>query len=137
MKTLVIYYSFTGNTRAVAEKIAKERDAELVEVKEVRKRSKFSAYLSGVSAARGQKNSYIQNLNVHFYDYDTIIIAMPIWGGYPAPAFNNVIELLTPDKNIELVMVSKSGKSSKSKKKVTQLIYNKVCKLSKYTDVTA
>ena len=39
MKSVIIYYSYTGKTRELAEKTARDIDADLIEVKEKRNRS--------------------------------------------------------------------------------------------------
>jgi len=41
LKSLVVYYSRTGNTRFVAEKIAKEIGADFEEIVDKKKRYKF------------------------------------------------------------------------------------------------
>ena len=108
MKTLIIYYSYTGKTRAIAEELAKKESADIVEVKEKKTRSKFNAYVFGCFAAMRQKKADLEPFNIDFSVYKKIIIAMPIWAGSPAPPFNNIIELLPNDKTIELIMTSGS-----------------------------
>ena len=112
MKKLALYYSLDAKTRMIAEEKAKEMKAdELVRIKEVKKRSKLNVMTSGIFEAMRGKKSEIEPLSVNFDDYGTIIIFMPLWGGYPAPAMNSVIELIPKGKNIELYMTSPSGKS--------------------------
>lgn len=137
MKTLVIYYSFTGKSRKIAEDIAKKESANLVEIKERNKRSKLSAFLFGSLAARKQKQIEISPLNCNFSAHKRIIIVMPIWAGYPAPVLNNIINLLPKGKEIELVLTSASGSSKASTEKTKALIAAKGCKVIKYTDTKA
>lgn len=44
MKTAVVYYSFKGSTKRFAENLAKERNADLFEVKESKKRSMLGSF---------------------------------------------------------------------------------------------
>jgi flavodoxin len=137
MKTLVIYYSYTGKTKRIAEDLAKKESADLIEVKEKKPRSKFNAYVFGSFAARGQKQAELQPFSSDFSAYDKIIIAMPIWAGYPAPAMNTIISLLPKDKKIELIMTSGSGSSQSTSEKTKALIEAKGCTVIKYEDIKA
>ena len=135
MKTLVIYYSYSGKTKAIAENIAKEESADLIEVKEKAIRSKWKAYLLGCFEARAQKQVELQPFNTDFSAYDQITIAMPIWAGYPAPAINRIISLLPSGKDITLVMTSGSGSSKGSAENTKALVEAKGCRVIKYQDL--
>ena len=134
MKTLIIYYSYSGKTKAFAEKKAGELNAETYEVKEQKPRSKFNAYVFGSHAAMKQKTSNIEVLGVDLMNYEKIIIAGPIWAGLPAPAINSIISSLPSGKEIEVYFTSGSGKS-KGQEKVKQLVLQKGCSFSGYHDV--
>ena len=135
MKTLVVYYSYTGKTRLVAERRAKEVAADILELKEKTRRSKFNAYFFGCIAARKQKLAELQDFTTDLPSYNKIIIAMPIWAGYPAPAINNIINSLPPGKEIELIMTSGSGNSKGSRNKIKTMIEAKECRVVSYTDL--
>lgn len=135
MKTLVIYYSYTGKTKELATQIAKEQPADLVEVHERKRRSALSAYVLGSFAARGRKDAKLQSFACDFSAYDQIIIAMPIWAGYPAPPMNNVISALPSGKTVKLVMTSGSGNSRGSAEGTKRLISDRGCSVTSYRDV--
>ena len=135
MKTVVVYYSYTGNTRKLAAKIAKKQGAVLVEVKEKKARTKIGAYVFGSFAAMRQKKSVIEPIKYDLNKFDKIIIAVPVWAGYPAPALNSIIALLPSDKNVELVLSSGSGDTSKSAEKTKALLSLRGVKTVIYTDV--
>ncbi len=137
MKTLVVYYTLSGRSEKVAQKIKEERGADIFQVKELKKRGMFNAFLLGAPAAFRKKKAVIEALDVRFYDYDLIVIVMPIWAGYPAPAFNNVVSVLPSGKSVELVMVSASGSSSRSKDSSNDLVKAKGCTVTGYTDIKA
>ena len=134
MKTLIIYYSYSGKTKVFAEKKAHELDAKACQVMEKKARSKFNAYVLGSHAAMRQKQSGIIPLDVDLMDYDKIVIAGPIWAGLPAPAVNSIISLLPEGKDVELYFTSGSGKS-KGQEKVKNLILEKGCSVSGYHDI--
>jgi len=56
MKTLVVYYSLSGNTKFAAETIAAELGADIVEIVDLKKRQGKLAFLSnGRDAGRGKE----------------------------------------------------------------------------------
>jgi flavodoxin len=83
MKSLVIYYSKTGNTKAVAEAIAQELGADTEEIREAGRRrgnvrSAFDAIFRRMPA--------IQAMSHSLSDYDLVVVGTPIWAQGPAPA---------------------------------------------------
>ena len=135
MKTLVIYYSYSGKTKEVAENLAEKESADLIEVKETTIRSKIKAYSLGCIAAVKRKQVDLQPFDSDFSVYDKIIIAMPIWAGHPAPAINRVISMLPEGKMVGLVMTSGSGNSKKSEAGTKDLIQARGCNVVSYRDV--
>ncbi|WP_394922592.1 flavodoxin family protein [uncultured Robinsoniella sp.] len=135
MKTAIIYYSYTGKTKKLAEKKVRKDNADLIEIKEKNRRSTVGAYVVGSLAARRQKKAEIETVFADFSDYDRLIIMVPLWAGFPAPAFNNILELIPPGKEIELIITSGSGNSSASKEKTIALSTTKKVRVVKYQDV--
>ena len=86
MKSLVVYYSRTGNARFVAETIAAEIGADTEEVIDLKKRSGVFGFLSGGFAARRGKQTQIAPTKKSAADYDLIIASTPVWAGRPSPA---------------------------------------------------
>lgn len=113
MKSIVIYYSFKGHTKTEAEKIALGINAEIIEIKEVKKRGMFSAFLSGCPAALKQKGSPIVVPEADLTVYERFIVCAPVWAGYAAPAFNSILEILPKGSEVEIVLCSGGGESRK------------------------
>lgn len=89
---LIVYYSRTNNTKEVAELIAEENNAELLEIKDEKSRSGPIGFLVGcVDSFRGKKTGidYEKNDLSH---YDTIYIGTPVWASKPTPAIVRFIE---------------------------------------------
>lgn len=86
MKSLVVYYSRTGNARFVAETIAAEIGADLEEVVDLKKRSGTLGFLNGGLDARRSKKTEISPTTKSPADYDLIIVGTPVWAGRPSPA---------------------------------------------------
>lgn len=138
MKTLVVYYSYKGRTKVFAEGKAKELGAETLELVEYKRRGFIRLFLGGVPAAvKGKKDilMYYPASADKYTQYDKIVICMPIWNGHPAPAFNNIVEVLPEGKPVELYMLSKSADTSKNKEAIIAKITAKGCEVIAYTDV--
>lgn len=111
MKTAVIYYTFGGATKAEAERLAAEQNADCFRIREKKNRSVLNSVLNGCPAAKKRKKTDIQPVSIDFGKYDRIVIGCPIWAGYPAPAFNNILEMIPAGKVIDLFFCSAGGKS--------------------------
>jgi len=133
MKAIVIFYSFTGKTKVIAQKKATEFGADLIEVKEATKRSVLAAYTVGCYQAMRQKKVAINPIDVDFNAFDKIVIVMPIWASAPAPVFNNVVEMLPSGKQVELIMTSGSGNSNREK--AISMIKANGCEVTDYFDI--
>lgn len=134
MKTLVIYYSFGGNTRELALSEAKEREAQLCEVMDVKKPSTFGAFLH-CPAAMQQKPGKIHPISENLAQYQQFVVMGPIWAGCPAPPVNSILLALPQGANVELQMLSASGNSKKSK--VLAFLQKHDLVLTQYVDVKA
>ena len=135
MKTIVLYYSFGGSTKAEAERIAAENDAVLCRVEEAKNRRLLSAFFPGAPKAMSRKASKIKQIGQDLNSFDRIIIGCSIWGGYPAPAFNAIAELLPSGKEVELFFCSAGGETPKSSQGTKDLISEKGCRVMSYRDV--
>ena len=112
MKTLVIFYSYSGKTKNIAEELAAKESADVAEIKDAKHPGKLKAYIAGIIAAGRGKPWPIQPLAVDFSKYERLILLAPIWANNPPPAFNAMLEQLPEGKTVTLKMVSMSGKSN-------------------------
>jgi flavodoxin len=91
MKTLVVYYTRTGNSKFAAETIAAELGADVEEVIDLKNRQGRLAYMScGRDATRG-KETEIASTKRNPADYDLIVIAQPVWAWSPTPAIRTYV----------------------------------------------
>ena len=91
MKTLVVYYTRTGNTKFAAETIATELRADLEKVTDLKKRQGRLAYLPAGRDAMQGKETEIAQTSKNSTNYDLIIIAQPVWAGSPTPAIRTYL----------------------------------------------
>lgn len=94
MKSIVIYYSYGGNTRRVAEMIQKETGGDIAEIKTVKPYT--GSYNDVVAQGKREIDSgfmpEIEALDINIDDYDTIVLGSPVWWYTFAPAMHSFIK---------------------------------------------
>ncbi|OGT20962.1 MAG: hypothetical protein A3C55_02905 [Gammaproteobacteria bacterium RIFCSPHIGHO2_02_FULL_42_13] len=89
MKTLIVYYSLTGNVKFIAETMAKTIDADLLELKLTEKDINpkgFMKFLWGGKQVFSKKHPDLLPFDKNPQDYDLLIIGTPVWAWTYAPA---------------------------------------------------
>ena len=88
MKTLIVYYSRTGVTKGIANKIQKELDCDIEEITDGRKYDGKIGFLKGGMNASMGRLSDIDPISKNPADYDLIIVGTPVWASnMAAPVF--------------------------------------------------
>lgn len=92
-KALVVYYSFEGNTKFIAESIAMTINADIVEIKPVNeiKTKGFMKYVWGGSQIMMKKKPDIEHVDIEIDKYDVIFVGTPVWAWTYAPPVNTFI----------------------------------------------
>lgn len=115
MKAAVVYFSLEGNTKYVAEKIAKELEADLIALIPKRKypTGKLSKYIWGGKSARSKESPALVPYQFDSKDYDLIVLGTPMWAGTFAPPLRTFLRKNKMiDKKVALY-ASCSGSSTK------------------------
>jgi flavodoxin len=127
LKSLVVYYSRTGNARFVAETIAAEIGADVEEVIDMKKRSGVLGYLSGGKDARQGKETQIAPSKKSFADYDLIIVGTPIWAARPTPAIITYLKKNNFSGKKVGVFFTQGGKNPQGIEQTKALMPNSEC----------
>lgn len=92
-KVLVAYYSYSGNTKAVAEKIADLTDADIYEI--IPKNAYPTGYNEVVEQAKKEKKeNFMPELTENTKDlskYDVIFLGTPVWWYTAAPPMKTFV----------------------------------------------
>ena len=91
MKSLVVYYSRTGNAKFVAENIAAELGADIEEIVDSKKRAGTLGWMSAGRDSMGEKEAQIAPTNRVPQEYDLVVIGTPIWAWRPTPAIRTYV----------------------------------------------
>ena len=121
-KTLVAYYSYTGNCKAITNALARQITADVLEIQPAEKGLRYEAnhyalgtqLLNAINANPDDASSYpaIDPVSVSLGDYQNIIIVTPLWWSQMAAPmqtflFNYGAEMA--DKNVGLIVSSASS----------------------------
>lgn len=93
MNTLVIYFSFDGNTKFIAEKIAETLNADMIELNTSKKypREGFGKYFFGGKSVIFGEKPELTNTDIDLSRYKTIIMGTPVWAGSYTPPIKSFI----------------------------------------------
>jgi putative NADPH-quinone reductase len=75
MKTLIIYYSYTGNNKLLAEKVRETLDADIFQLEDVKPRTMKSIVLDMLF----QKKPRIKAMPENISSYELVVFMGPIW----------------------------------------------------------
>lgn len=126
MKTAVVYYSMSGNTRQTAEKIAAALGADLIRIEPVKEYPSkgFKKFLWGGKSAVMGDTPALQPYRFDG-DYDTVIIGTPLWAGTMTPPIRSFImenkEKLS-GKSIAAFVCCAGGDTAKAFEKLRQCL---------------
>jgi len=95
MSVCIVYHSETGNTRKVAEAVAKATGAVLIPVRDTANYSKIGRYLSGAPKARKGEKAVIEPATIDVSPYDLVVLGTPVWAWKPTPGANAAVAALT------------------------------------------
>jgi flavodoxin len=91
MKPLVVYFSLNGNTRFIAENIAAETGADMLEIRTIvpyKPGSRFMGVKSFIQVLTRFKPR-LRFFDRNPYSYDLIFIGSPVWAGTYSPPINS------------------------------------------------
>ena len=93
MKSIIVFYSYGGNTRKIAEMIQKKTGADMLEIETEKAYS--GTYDDVVNQGQEEVNSgYMPKLkpfNRDFSEYDTVYLGTPVWWYTFAPAVKTLL----------------------------------------------
>ena len=116
MKRIVVYYSFEGNTKEAAERIARNLKADIkraIPVKDIPMEAPAKFITGGFMALTGRKAPIVP-IDADLASYDEIIIGSPVWAGHCVPYINTVLKDEDVRKKVVgLFVLSGSGSADK------------------------
>lgn len=121
-KTLIAYYSYTNNVERIVTELRSQIDADVVEIEPAEKGLDYAAnnyalgtaLLNAIRNNPGDASSYpaIDAVDVDMDEYDTVIIACPLWWSQMAAPFQTFLFRYGPQmagKSIGVIVSSASS----------------------------
>ena len=126
MKTAIVYYSMSGNTKYVAEKIAEKIEADIIRIEPVKAYPDKGAkkfIWGGKSAVMGEKPA-LHPYEFNVEKYDRIILGTPVWASNFAPPIRTFVKE-NPDiheKKVAIFTCFSGGGADKAIEKMKRYI---------------
>lgn len=111
-KTLIIYYSYEGHTEKLVKELVTKYHIESEKIIPINEKEHtgFTKYLWGGSQVIFKKRPKLRPIKSKLEDFDTIILATPIWAGQVSPAIYSFLNQNNiSDKKINLFFTHQGG----------------------------
>ncbi len=110
MKKIILYYSRTGNSKRVAEKIGEGMDIEIIPIVDENKyKGIFGFVRAGFCAARWKKVKYSVDLKEKINDETHVYFVSPVWANHSASAVYSF--LMDNDIKTKSIIFTNKGSS--------------------------
>jgi flavodoxin len=113
MRIKTIFYSYSGITRGIAQKIQEACGGELVDVKALKPYSKITAYSLGCYRAMKGECDDSEPASIDVSESDIIVIGTPVWAFRAVPPINAALEALTGCEGKTAVLFATCGAQAK------------------------
>jgi flavodoxin len=87
MRTLIVYYSFTGNNETLAGMLRQKLGCDSLKIREQKKRNVLTIMLDVLFS----RNPKIEPYDLSIREYDQLILVSPIWAGKVASPLNTFL----------------------------------------------
>ncbi len=81
MRTLIVYYSRTGNTKRAAERLSTFLKADIIQIGSLEKFNGIFGFIKAILQARIGKAPEIAEINKDINGYDLVLLCSPVWAG--------------------------------------------------------
>jgi flavodoxin len=93
MNSLVVYYSYSGNTKNIAEKLGNVLSGQgQVDYCELTPTDESNNFFAQCARALTNKRASIAAVNFDLSEYDLVCLGTPVWAFAPTPAVNTFLD---------------------------------------------
>ncbi len=111
MKSIIVYYSYTGNTKKIAEEIQEKTHFDILEIKPVVPySSNYQEVVDSEEHKIGEEEIIdIEEETINLDDYDRIILGTPVWWYTMAPAVRTFLYNHVLDHKVIVPFITNGG----------------------------
>ena len=111
MKSLITYYSFSGNTDRIAKIFGKILEAKgEVDIQRLKLKDEVKTFIGQCMAARRREKPELEgNVKYDAASYDLALIGSPVWAFVPTPAVNTFLDKVSGLKGKRVIVLLTSG----------------------------
>jgi flavodoxin len=117
MKSVIMFYSYSGNTKSVAETLrgilAEKGEVRLIEIKA---QDESPSFLAQCRRAFSKKRAVIEDYQRQVGDADMVCFGTPVWAFGPAPAMNACLDQCEGIAGKQVVLFATCGSGVGSNK---------------------
>lgn len=137
-KTLILYHSLTGNTRACCEALQKELYADSIEIKDLVDRAGRWGFFKTAIASLVGRHTEIEPEHPDLSPYPSIILAAPVWTGRLSMAIRTLIDKNSFEgKKVIIFTTTNALEEEKYREKSKDLVRNAGGTVAGYYQVVA
>jgi flavodoxin len=118
MKTLIVYYSFSGNNECLAKELQKRLNCDIQKIVEMKPRKSLDILLDLIF----KRESQIEKSDFDLRQYDRSILTAPIWAGKIATPLRAFIELAQANFKEYLFITVCTGSDGQEAKIADELV---------------
>ena len=115
MKTLVVFYSRTGNNKKIADLIKEKIGGDIEEIIDLKNRKGLIGWIRSGMDASLKRETKIKDIVSDPENYDMIIVGTPVWAGSITPALRTYLNR-NKDKIKDYALFSVSGFGERNRK---------------------
>jgi flavodoxin len=117
MKSMIIYYSFSSNTRQVSQALVEYLQAKgPVKIVELKPWNESGNFFVQACRAFWKERANIQETSFDLTDFDTVCFGTPVWAFGPAPAMNTCLDRCTGLSGKTAVLFTTYGSGTGNKR---------------------
>ncbi|MFH0764406.1 MAG: flavodoxin [Candidatus Omnitrophota bacterium] len=111
MKSLITYYSFSGNTDRIVKIFSKILEAKgAVDIQRLKLKDEAKTFIGQCRAARRREKPELEgSVKYDAASYDLILLGSPVWAFVPTPAINTFLDKVSGLSGKRAVVLLTSG----------------------------
>lgn len=125
-KNLIVYYSYTGHTKMIAEKLERKLGCDIIELKPTVQYSTDYDQVVNDEQNSEASNHFpeIEEINIDLKSYDKIMVGFPTWWYRPCPVVRSFLKKYDLSGKIIIPFATNAGWLGRSFEEVKKLCPN-------------